>query len=144
MKRMTAAPDANLERLAALVQQRRLDLRLGIEPAAKLAEMSKDTWKRVEVGLKVRPTSYTGMEAALQWAVGSCQRILKGEEPIISEPVEPGSDTRIAQIPKSVLERAVGDAVTSAAIATKGSLTGDEILELNERVLEELKQRGVI
>jgi hypothetical protein len=140
-----ATPD--LDRLAALadrVQLRRKQLRLGIEPAAKLAEMSKDTWKRVEAGLNVRPTSYTGIETALQWALGSCQRILKGEEPIINEPVGPGSDTRIAQIPKSVLERAVGDAITSAAIATKGSLTGDEILELNERVLAELRERGMI
>lgn len=123
---------------------RRKQLRLGIEPAARLAEMSKDTWKRVEAGLNVRATSYTGIETALRWAVGSCRRILAGEEPIINEPVEPGSDTRIAEIPKTVLERAVGDAVTSAAIATKGSLTGDEILELNERVLKELRERGII
>lgn len=134
----------DLDRLADRVQLRRKQLRLGIEPAAKLAEMSKDTWKRVEAGLNVRATSYTGIEAALQWAVGSCRRILDGEEPIINEPLRPGSDERIAEIPKSVLERVVGDAVTSAAIATKGSLTGDEILELNERVLKELRERGVI
>ena len=134
----------DLDRLAERVQQRRNELRLGIEPAAKLAEMSKDTWKRVEAGLNVRATSYTGIETALQWAIGSCQRILDGKEPIINEPFEPGSDVHAAQIPKSDLERAVGDAVTSAAINTKGSLTGDEILELNERVLEELRKRGVI
>ncbi|WP_406418295.1 helix-turn-helix domain-containing protein [Streptomyces sp. NBC_01614] len=136
------APD--LERLAARVKQRRTELRLGIEPAAKLAGISKDTWKRVEAGLTHRDTSYTGIETALQWAVGSCRRILDGEEPIINQPIEPGSDTHIAEIPKSTLERAVGDAVTSAAIATKGSLTGDEIVELNARVLKELRERGVI
>lgn len=134
----------DLDRLAGRVQQRRTELRLGIEPAAKLAGISKDTWKRVEAGLNVRATSYTGIETALQWAIGSCQRILDGEDPIINEPIGPDSDTRIAQIPKSALERAVGDAVTSAAIATKGSLTGDEILELNDRVLKELRERGVI
>lgn len=137
-----ATPD--LERLADRVQLRRKQLRLGIEPAAKLAEMSKDTWKRVEAGLNVRATSYTGIETALRWSVGSCQRILDGDEAIINEPLEPGSDTRISEIPKTLLERAVGDAVTSAAIATKGSLTGDEIMELNERVLKELRERGVI
>lgn len=141
---MTAFEEADLKRLAELVQQRRVDLRLGIEPAAKLAEMSKDTWKRVEAGLTVRATSYTGIETALQWALGSCQRILNGDEPIINEPVQPGSDTRITEIPKSALERTVGDAVARAAMMTKGNLTADEILELNERVLEELKQRGVI
>ena len=137
-----ATPD--LDRLAERVTLRRNQLRLGIEPAAKRAEMSKDTWKRVEAGLNVRATSYTGIETALQWAVGSCLRILEGEEPIINEPIDPGSDAHIAQIPKSDLERVVGDAVTSAAIATKGSLTGDEILALNERVLKELRERGVI
>lgn len=134
----------DLDRLAERVQQRRLQLRLGIEPAAKLAAISKDTWKRVEAGLNVRATSYTGIEKALQWATGSCLRITEGKDPIISEPLEPDSGTHFAEIPKSDLERVVGDAVTSAVIATKGSLTGDEILELNERVLKELRERGVI
>ncbi|MEU0818858.1 hypothetical protein [Streptomyces mirabilis] len=134
----------DLERLAKLVQERRLQLRLGIEPAAKLAEMSKDTWKRVEAGLNVRPTSYTGIEAALQWASGSCLRILGGQDPVIDEPSEETPGNRITHVPKSDLERAVGDAVTSAAIGTKGSLTADEILELNARVLQELRERGVI
>lgn len=134
----------DLERLAKLVQQRRLELKLGIEPAAKLAGMSKDTWKRVEAGLNVRPTSYTGIEAALQWATRSCQRIIDGQDPIIYEPSDEAPGHRIAHIPKSDLERAVGDAVTSAALGTKGSLTADEILELNARVLQELRERGVI
>ncbi|GAA1887541.1 hypothetical protein GCM10009837_06550 [Streptomyces durmitorensis] len=136
-----ATPD--LARLAKLVEARRKELRLGIEPAAKLASMSKDTWKRVEAGLNVRPTTYTGIEKALHWAVRSCQRILDGEDPIINEP-DDGADGHIAKIPKSALERAVGDAVQSAAIATKGSLTADEILALNERVLVELRERGVL
>lgn len=134
----------DLERLAERVTQRRTQLRLGIEPAAKLAEMSKDTWKRVEAGLNVRATSYTGIETALQWAPGSCQRILDGDEPITNEPLDADPDVNLSKIPKSSLERAIGDAVTTAAIGTKGSLTGDEILELNERVLEQLRERGVI
>jgi hypothetical protein len=134
----------DLERLASRVQQRRLDLRLGIEPAAKLAEMSKDTWKRVEAGLSVRTTSYTGIETALQWAPRSCQRIIDGQEPVIADPSDEVPGNRITHIPKSDLERAVGDAVTSAALGTKNPLPGDEILALNARVLEELRERGVI
>lgn len=127
-----------------LVRQRRLELRLGIEPAAKLAEMSKDTWKRVEAALKVRPTSYAGMEAALQWAPGSCLRILEGGDPVTFTPTDNAAGVRITEIPKTDLERTVGDAVVRAAILTKGNLTADEILELNDRILEELKLRGVI
>jgi hypothetical protein len=131
----------HLERLAALVKKRRAELKLGIEPAAKLAGISKDTWKRVEAGRKVWDTKYTGVETALQWATGSCLRVLNGEDPIVNEQIEESTDTYIAQIPKAELERLVGDSVQSATIATKGSLTGDEILELNERVIKEFRAR---
>lgn len=134
------SPD--LERLAVLVQKRRTELRLGIEPAAKLGGISKDTWKRVEAGQKVWDRTHGGIEAALQWAPGSCQRILTGADPIPNEPIAEG--VKVADVPKPELERLVGDAVKTAAIATKGSLTGDEILELNRRVLEELRERGVL
>lgn len=135
-----ATPD--LERLAVLVQKRRTELRLGIEPAAKLGGISKDTWKRVEASQKVWDRTYGGIEAALQWAPGSCLRIIAGDDPVTNEPLT--DDVKVAQVPKAELERLVGDAVTTAAIATKGSLTGDEILELNRRVIEELHERGVL
>jgi hypothetical protein len=137
-----ATPD--LERLAVLVQKRRTELRLGIEPAAKLGGISKDTWKRVEASQKVWDRSYAGIDEALQWAAGSCLRVLAGDDPIISEPLPGADDVKVSEIPKSDLARLVGDAVQSAAIATKGSMTGDEIAELNERVLRELRERGVI
>ncbi len=134
------SPD--LERLAALVHKRRTELRLGIEPAAKLGGISKDTWKRVEGGQKVWDRSYAGIEAALDWASGSCMRILDGKDPVTSEPFI--EDVKVTQVPPAELERLVGDAVRHAAIATKGSLTGDEILELNQRVIEELRERGIL
>jgi hypothetical protein len=134
------SPD--LERLATLVQKRRTELRLGIEPAAKLGGISKDTWKRVEGGQKVWDRSYGGIEAALDWAPASCLRILDGKDPVVSEPFI--EDVRVTRVPAAELERLVGDAVQHAAIATKGTLTGDEILELNRRVLEELRERGVL
>lgn len=135
----------DLGRLATLVQTRRTELKLGVEPAAKLAGISKDTWKRVEAGLKVWDTKYADIETALQWAPGSCQRIISGQDPLVSEQLEGAPEgTAVTQMPKSELKRLVGDAVQSAAIATAGSLTGDEILKLNERVLQELHDRGVI
>jgi hypothetical protein len=133
-----------LDRLATLVQKRRTELRLGTEPAAKLGGISKDTWKRVEAGQKVWDRSYAGVDAALRWATGSCLRVLAGDDPIVSEPIAAAGDVKVSDVPKSELARHVGDAVQSAAIATKGSLTGDEIAELNERVLRELHERGVI
>lgn len=134
------SPD--FERLALLVHQRRTELRLGIEPAAKTAGISKDTWKRVEAGQKVWDRSFASIEAALGWAPGSCKSILDGHNP---EPAElAAEEVRVTRIPKDELKRLVGDAVQSAAIATKGSMTGDEILALNERVIQELRERGVL
>lgn len=133
------------ERLALLVHQRRTELRLGIEPAAKTAGISKDTWKRVEAGQKVWDRSFASIEATLGWEPGTCKSILEGGDPALAAPEEAQADTsKVTQIPKDQLKRIVGDAVQSAAIATKGSLTGDEILALNERVLQELHERGVI
>lgn len=136
--------DRDLDHLATAVRTRRTELRLGIEPAAKLAGISKDTWKRVEAGLKVRDTTYGAMDSALRWAPGGCAAVLEGGEPVPSEEVASEEGVRISQIPKRELERVVGDAVQSAALATKGDLTGAEILELNRRVLEELRERGVL
>lgn len=136
------SPD--FERLATLVQKRRTELRLGVEPAAKAGGISKDTWKRIEAALKVRDTSYTGVEVALQWAPGSCKRVLSGGDPIVSGQSEESPEVNVTQIPKAELERIVSGAVLEAAIGTKGSLTGDEILALNERVLHLLRERDVI
>jgi DNA-binding XRE family transcriptional regulator len=131
------------EHLGQLVQTRRRELKLGVEPAAKLAGISKDTWKRVEAGLKVWDRSYGGIEAALKWAPGSCSRILEGGTPIVAEASSAG-DATIAVIPKDELKRHVGDSVNSAAIGIKGGLTDEQILELNDRVLKELRERGVL
>jgi len=134
----------DLERLATLVKKRRIELKLGIEPAAKLGGISKDTWKRVEAGQKVWDRSYAGVDSALQWAPGSCLRALAGHDPITAEALPHADNVKVSDVPKSELERLVGNAVQHAAIATKGSLTGDEILELNRRVLDELRNQGVI
>jgi len=133
-----------LERLGQLVQARRAELKLGVEPAAKLAGISKDTWKRVEAGLKVWDRSFAGIETALQWASGSCRIILDGGDPIISEPSKESAAAQLTQIPQSELERRAGDAIRSALLGIKGSLTADEILDLNARILKEFRERGVI
>jgi len=141
---MTSPAHERLAHLGQLVHQRRTELRLGVEPAAKAAGISKDTWKRVEAGQKVWDRSFAGIESALGWELGACRRILDGLDPAAAGNAPAAGGATVTQIPKDELKRLVGDAVQSAAIATKGSLTGDEILALNERVLQELRERGVI
>lgn len=136
--------DLDLARLATYVSKRRTELKLGVEPAAKLARISKDTWKRVEAGQKVWDSKYAGVEEALSWASGSCADVLAGGEPMLSTVAESAPRTRITSIPKAELERVFGDAVTTAAIATRGDLSSAEVRELNRRVMEELRQRGVL
>ncbi|MFZ3473162.1 helix-turn-helix domain-containing protein [Streptomyces sp. 4.24] len=139
--------DRDLERLATAVRKRRTELGLGIEPAAKLAGISKDTWKRVEPragahAQEVRDTSYAAIDRALQWAPGSCFDVLAGRGPTLSEPAgEPG--VRATHFSKEQLET-VGDAVQSATLGWRGDLTSTEVLELNERVLQELRRRGAV
>jgi hypothetical protein len=139
-----STPD--LQRLAAQVRQRRATLGLDLEPAAASVGMSKDTWKKVEAAKPVRLTSYGKIEKALQWAPGSIDRILAGASPVVARKPRDGgpSDGKIVTLPKTELERTVGDAVQSAAMATKETLTAAEILELNERVLQELRDRGIL
>ncbi|MER7623874.1 helix-turn-helix transcriptional regulator [Streptomyces sp. NPDC126503] len=134
----------DLHRLAEYVRLRRTDLGLGVEPAARAAGISKDTWKRVENGLVVRDTKYTEIERVLRWAPGGCMTVARGGEPLISAPSDADPDVRITEIPPSELERALGDAVRSAVIATRGDLTGDDILKLNAKLMEELRQRGIL
>lgn len=136
---MTAFTEDDLHRLGKLVAERRLELGLGILNAANAAAISKDTWKRVELGLTVRDTSYTDVERALQWAPGSCRAVLEGSEPrLAGAPAEGGEPTATLE-PEDIRS-----AVSTAIIATRGDLTGSEIMEINEKVIAELRRRGLV
>lgn len=131
----------DLERLGERVELRRITRGLGIEPAARLAGMSKDTWKRVEGGKPVQGTSYAKVDRALGWAIGGCMDIIAGREPIEVEVSEDG--VQRAKLDPREVEEAVRQAVQSASIATT-ELSAPQIRELTAVVLEDLKQRGVI
>lgn len=135
---MSAEPD--LQRLAGAVRTRRQQLYSSRQSAADEAGMSKDTWKRVEDGLPVREMTYVGMEPALRWAQGSCRRILAGGEPVTVESV-PGAPDAVVS---SVDPQEIADVVQLAAIATTRGLTADEIRELSKRVVDDLRERGII
>jgi hypothetical protein len=73
--------DADLRRLAEAVAERRVELRLTKEAAARLVSMSPITWKRVEDGQPVRELSYAGIETALKWPAGKVRQVLAGDAP---------------------------------------------------------------
>lgn len=130
-----------LDRLGQHVKRRRLELHLARDKAARSVDMSKDTWKKVENGESVRALSYSRIEQALQWAPGTCDAILAGGEPITIERTAGGV---LSHVPNGALEDEVRQAVTNATIATTTTLTAGEIRELNERVVEELRKRGIL
>lgn len=116
-----------------------MELGLTLAAAAEAASMSKDTFRRVETGMTIRDSTYTNIDAALRWNAGSCIAILDGGDP------SPADSAKVTQIPANGIEQEdIRQAVSSAIIATRGDLTGDEILAINDKVLAELRRRHLI
>jgi len=144
---MPSVVDHDFDRLARLARSRRADLGLALNDInAKAAGMSKHTWQRVEKGLPIRETNYVKIDGVLQWAPGSCLNVLKGGEPT---PVEELKDPDAASVqksplPREILDREALDAVQLALIATAKGTPAEEIREMSERVVRDLRERGLI
>ncbi|NWF25303.1 hypothetical protein HW130_03320 [Streptomyces sp. PKU-EA00015] len=135
----------DLDRLAKAVKARRLQLHPSRLAAANAAGVSKDTWQRVEEGLSVRDVSYAKMDPALGWVVGSCMLIADGGDPVpVVQHEAAGSAFESVSIPPSLLPEDVRGVVTDAAMATTPGLTVREIQELSDKVVEELRKRGIL
>jgi hypothetical protein len=137
-----------LQNLAALVTARRTAIGISLDEAARRAvdaegkPMSNTTWKRVEKGLPTRDTTYARVDQVLGWVPGSCMEILNGSTaaPAVSSVAADG--VRITEL--ADLEESLSAAIQSATIATAPDLTGGQIRELNDRVLADLRKRGVL
>lgn len=97
--------------------------------------MSKHTWQRVEKGLPIRETNYVKIDEALGWAPGSCIRIAEGGEPVLADAI---------QITPVDVDREARDVVQLAIIATAKGTTAEQIREISERVVQDLRERGLI
>jgi transcriptional regulator with XRE-family HTH domain len=133
----------DLDRLADAVKNRRIQLNLSIRRAAEAAGVSKDTWMRVESGGGVRHMTYDKIEAVLGWTVGGCRKIMDGQEPVLLD-LDVDADARFTAVPPEMLEAEVGTAVQGALIATTDDLTAAQIRQINERVIELLRARGIL
>src|ERR1044072_198362 len=111
---------------------------------AKKAGVSKGTWQRVEKGLPIRETNYVKIDGLLQWAPGSCMRILEGGEPVPVEEVVGNPDGQKSPVPPEVLDAEARDVVQLALIATARGTSAEEIREMSERVVRDLRERGLI
>lgn len=69
--------------LGELIRRTRGALGLTIDQAAERAPMSPETWRKAEIGVRVKPFSVAAIERVLGWAPGSGQAYLEsGEEPV--------------------------------------------------------------
>jgi transcriptional regulator with XRE-family HTH domain len=137
---MDANDKESLQRLGKLMAQRRMELNMSKRATAEAAGISINTYQRVEDGSPVRDVTYAKIENALGWAAGSVHEILDGaNEPVVISSSS-GRGTVVARVPEDALR----GAVTSAFVAVSDTLTAAEIRELSRRVVDDLKQRGIV
>lgn len=142
---MPPVSDPGFERLAKLARRRRADLGIALTDAtAKAGGLSKHTWQRVEKGLPIRETNYMKVDGLLEWAPGSCLRILEGGEPVLASSMkEPeAADVQKSPIPQDVVDDEARGVVQLALIATAKGTTAEEIRKMSERIVRDLRDQG--
>lgn len=132
----------DLDRLAKRVYAHRLELYPSRKAAADAAGISKDTWKRVEIGLPVQDVKYAQIARVLGWSSESCIAIAEGREPVlVDQKVRPSADTP----PKGPLS---AEAVRRAAFeAARAKLPGASIGDIDafsEELVEALRRAGEV
>lgn len=126
-----------LQRLGARVKSHRLQQYASRDAAAAAAEISKDTWQRVEEGRPVRESSYAKIDGALGWAVGSCLVIADGGEPILAgEDADPAASRPT--------EEEVRKLAFEAATATMPAAPVGEIQAFVDRLVKDLRGVGEV
>lgn len=136
----------HLQRLAALVAQRRAQLGLTKEDAAKACDIAYMTYWKIEDGQPVRTSTYSKLEVGFGMRAGSCRAVVDGTSDSVTledgrELIEGG---QIQRVDADALNEGIPDAVARNAMLVAPELTGRQIKELGERVMEDLRRRGLL
>lgn len=135
-----------LQRLASLITRRRVQLKMNKIDVARAAEITINTYDKVEGGKPVRLLTYEKIETVLRWARGSCDDILNGASAATLVEGTP-SGAVISPVRPEDLAEDVGDAVQDAVIAVSDDLTAAQIRQLKQQVVDEVlarwKKRGI-
>lgn len=127
---------SDYDRLAEQARARRAELALPLNDAnAKAGGISKHTWQRIEKGLPIRETNYVKIDGLMRWAPGSCLQIIRGGDPLPANAVQGSRGDAVGE---------ARDAVQLALITTAKGTTAEEIREMSDRVVQELRERGLI
>lgn len=142
---MSRADDRNYTRLATVARRRRAELGLALnDKNAKAGGLSNRTWQRVEKGLPIRETNYVKIDRLLHWAPGSCLLVLEGGEPVPTEEAESAPGVQKSVLPPDVLDAEAMSVVQLALLATAKGTTAEEIREISERVVQDLRKHGLM
>lgn len=136
----------HLQRLAALVAQRRAQLRLKMEDAAKACDIAYMTYWKIENGQTVRPSTYSKLEVGFHMRAGSCKAVLDGaaDSIVLEDGTELIEGGQIARLDPDALNEGIPDAIARNAMLVAPELTGRQIQAINEGVMEELRRRGIV
>lgn len=128
----------DLERLAKHVRAHRLQQYSSRDAAAAAAGVTRNTWKRVEEGQDVRESTYAKIDQALGWAVGSCDLIANGDEPVLADagPVAPSAP----RMTEEEIRRAAFDAAT----ATLPTAPVGELRDFVDELVRVLRATGEV
>lgn len=142
----------HLQKLAALVTQRRVALGYGSKEAAATAcGISHMTYRKVEgtkgtPPMRVEDATYAKIDAAYGFLANSCKAVADGAADSITltdgtELIEGG---QIRTVDPEILRAGAKDAVTQSALLVTPELTGAKIRALSDEVVEEMRRRGLV
>jgi hypothetical protein len=141
---MSSESTRDYKRLATTAKRRRAELGLALNDVNSAAGgLSNRTWQRVEKGLPIRDTNYVKIDALLGWTPGSCLRILEGGD---ATPALEGAEVELqtSRVSREDVGQQARDTVQLALIATAKGTSAEEIRAMSERVVQDLRERGLI
>ncbi|MFD5709555.1 hypothetical protein ACFWHW_04020 [Streptomyces pharetrae] len=136
----------HLQRLAALVVQRRAQLDLSQEDAARTCGIAYMTYRKVEGGQRVRDSTYGKLEVGFNFRAGSCKAVIDGaaDSVVLEDGTELIEGGQITRLDPEALESSLREAIRDGATLTMPGMTLGEVEAMNERIVENLRKRGIL
>lgn len=134
------------QRLAALVAQRRAQLRLKKQEAPTVCDLSYMTYWKIEDGQSVRPSSYQKLEVGFGLRAGSCKLVLDGtsDSVVLEDGTRLIASGQIRDFKEPDLEEEIDRAFDKSAQLTAPDITLSQARAMKADMLRELRERGVL
>lgn len=131
------------QRLAALVQQRRVALGWSKETTAATCGLAYMTYDRVENGESVQARTLARLEKGLGFGPGTFRAVLEGATSVMLEDGTEMQVIEIAAVPPEDIEDQVRGAMHNAMVAGT-DLDADKIRNAAELAIQILRKGGVL